>query len=141
MRWRPIEGRVVALDQRDTMRTPRHRSAGPTQSVPRVAAAAAGPCPALEYKCLVTRQLCCLVTRLILVKAREVIKAIKAAGGQQVRQVGSHKRFVVEYTQPDGAPSKVSTTVADHGGDIPTGTLAAIEKQLEPALGKGWLRR
>lgn len=73
-------------------------------------------------------------------KAREVIRAIKKAGGKQIRQVGSHKRFAVEYTTPDGKSSTVFTTVADHGGDIPIKTLDSIEKALEPALGKGWLR-
>jgi len=34
----------------------------------------------------------------------------------------------------------VSTTVAQHAGDIPAGTLRAIERDLEPAFGKGWLR-
>ena len=73
-------------------------------------------------------------------KAREVIRAIQRAGGQQTRQVGSHRRFSVEYTKADGSVATVFTTVPDHGGDIPIGTLASIEKALEPALGKGWLR-
>jgi hypothetical protein len=33
----------------------------------------------------------------------------------------------------------VATTVAQHAGDIPVGTLRAIERSLEPAFGKGWL--
>ncbi len=33
------------------------------------------------------------------------------------------------------------TTVAVHGAsDIPAGTLRAIERDLEPVFGKGWLR-
>ena len=32
------------------------------------------------------------------------------------------------------------TTIAVHAGDIPTGTLHKIERDLEPCLGKGWLR-
>jgi hypothetical protein len=36
--------------------------------------------------------------------------------------------------------AKVATTVSQHAGDIPAGTLRAIERDLEPALGKGWLR-
>jgi predicted RNA binding protein YcfA (HicA-like mRNA interferase family) len=74
------------------------------------------------------------------VKAREVIRAIRQAGGKQTRQVGSHRRFCVEYTKADGSSATAFTTVPDHGGDIPIGTLASIEKALEPALGKGWLR-
>lgn len=31
-------------------------------------------------------------------------------------------------------------TVAQHIGDIPAGTLRAIERDLEVAFGKGWLR-
>jgi predicted RNA binding protein YcfA (HicA-like mRNA interferase family) len=34
----------------------------------------------------------------------------------------------------------VATTVPQHAGDIPAGTLRAIERDLEPAFGKGWLR-
>jgi len=34
----------------------------------------------------------------------------------------------------------VATTVPQHAGDIPSGTLRAIERDLEPAFGKGWLR-
>ena len=32
------------------------------------------------------------------------------------------------------------TTVPQHPGDIPKGTLHAIEKDLEEVLGKGWLK-
>ncbi len=34
----------------------------------------------------------------------------------------------------------MATAVAMHPGDIPTGTLRKIEKDLQPAFGKGWLR-
>jgi predicted RNA binding protein YcfA (HicA-like mRNA interferase family) len=74
------------------------------------------------------------------VKPREVNRKILRAGGIEVRQTGSHRRFAVEYTKPDGTAGKVFTTVPQHGGDIPIGTLASIEKALEPALGKGWLQ-
>jgi predicted RNA binding protein YcfA (HicA-like mRNA interferase family) len=57
-----------------------------------------------------------------------------------VRQTGSHRRFAVDYTRPDGTPGRVMTSVPQHPGDIRPGTLAAIEKDLEPALGKGWLQ-
>lgn len=73
-------------------------------------------------------------------KAREVNRRIERLGGQMVRQVGSHRRYVVTYTDAGGLPAKVSTTVAQHPGDIPTGTLRAIERDLEPAFGSDWLR-
>lgn len=73
-------------------------------------------------------------------KAREVNRKILRAGGLETRQVGSHKRFAAEYTKPDGTASKVFTTVPQHSGDIPIGTLGPIEKAMEPAFGKGWLQ-
>jgi predicted RNA binding protein YcfA (HicA-like mRNA interferase family) len=57
-----------------------------------------------------------------------------------VRQVGSHRRYVVTYTSAAGIEMTVATTVAQHAGDVPAGTLRAIERDLEPGLGKGWLR-
>ena len=33
-----------------------------------------------------------------------------------------------------------SVVVPNHKGDIPKGTLASIEKAMEPAFGKGWLK-
>ena len=56
------------------------------------------------------------------------------------RQVGSHRRYVVSYTDAAGKQATVSTTVAQHAGDIRAGTLRAIERDLKPAFGKGWLR-
>lgn len=47
---------------------------------------------------------------------------------------------VVIYTDMAGGEVKVFTTVAQHTGDIPAGTLRAIERDLEVAFGKGWLR-
>ena len=65
--------------------------------------------------------------------AREVLKRMKQAGVVVVRQRGSHIR--VQY-------GECYSTVADHGADdIPAGTLRAIERDLEPCLGKGWLKR
>lgn len=57
-----------------------------------------------------------------------------------IRQVGSHRRYVVTYIDSAGRDATVATIVAQHPGDIPAGTLRAIERDLEPALGKGWLR-
>ncbi|MDP9148962.1 MAG: type II toxin-antitoxin system HicA family toxin [Myxococcota bacterium] len=48
--------------------------------------------------------------------------------------MGSHKRFV-------SACGQCATTVAVHGGDIPKGTLRAIERAMEPCYGKGWLKQ
>jgi predicted RNA binding protein YcfA (HicA-like mRNA interferase family) len=69
-----------------------------------------------------------------------VNRRIERLGGVMVRQTGSHRRYVVTYTDAVGAQATVATTVAQHVGDIPVGTLRAIERDLEPALGKGWLR-
>ncbi|MDQ2874317.1 MAG: hypothetical protein M3Y33_05710 [Actinomycetota bacterium] len=57
-----------------------------------------------------------------------------------VRQVGSHRRYAITYTDDLSGRVTVATTVAQHAGDIPAGTLRAIERDLEPAPGKGWLR-
>jgi predicted RNA binding protein YcfA (HicA-like mRNA interferase family) len=66
------------------------------------------------------------------VTARDVLKAIKAKGGVIVRQRGSHVRVQA---------GRCFATVPDHGAhDVPPGTLRSIERQLEPCLGKGWLR-
>ena len=73
-------------------------------------------------------------------RAREVNQRIMRLGGVQVRQTGSHRQFAVTYTDPDGTTRTARTTVAQHPGDIAPGTLRTIEKNLEPALGKGWLR-
>jgi predicted RNA binding protein YcfA (HicA-like mRNA interferase family) len=68
-------------------------------------------------------------------KAREVNAQIERLGGEFLRQRGSHR--VYRVTVEDAS---AQTTVPQHNGDIPTGTLRAIEKQLESVLGKGWLR-
>jgi predicted RNA binding protein YcfA (HicA-like mRNA interferase family) len=69
-----------------------------------------------------------------------VNRRIERLGGVLVRQVGSHRRYEVTYTSVGGGRLTVATTVAQHPGDIPAGTLRAIERDLEPGLGKGWLR-
>lgn len=73
-------------------------------------------------------------------KAREVNRRIQRLGGKMARQVGSHRRYVVSYVDASGQQATVSTTVAQHPGDIPTGTLRAIERDLEAAFGPRWLR-
>jgi predicted RNA binding protein YcfA (HicA-like mRNA interferase family) len=74
------------------------------------------------------------------VRAREVNRAIERAGGEFVRQVGSHRRYRVTYHDTGGREARVETAVPQHPGDVPTGTLARIEADLAPALGKRWLR-
>jgi predicted RNA binding protein YcfA (HicA-like mRNA interferase family) len=69
-----------------------------------------------------------------------VNRRIERLGGVMVRQTGSHRRYVVTYTDAAGAQATMATTVAQHAGDVPVGTLRAIERDLELALGKGWLR-
>ena len=72
-------------------------------------------------------------------RAREVNRRIERLGGVMVRQVGSHRRYMVVFIDDAGVEAKAVTIVPQHAGDIPTGTLRAIERDLEAALGKGWL--
>jgi predicted RNA binding protein YcfA (HicA-like mRNA interferase family) len=68
------------------------------------------------------------------VKARELRKLLKGLGCVEVRQNGSH--LLIK------CGDRCITTIPVHAGeDIKTGTLKAIEKQLEACLGKGWLGR
>ena len=75
-----------------------------------------------------------------MVRAREVNRRIERQGGVMVCQVGSHRRYVATRTDAAGRETTVATTVPQHSGDIPAGTLRAIERDLEPAFGAGWLR-
>jgi predicted RNA binding protein YcfA (HicA-like mRNA interferase family) len=84
--------------------------------------------------------LLCLAARYSVVRAREVNRRIERLGGVVARQAGSHRRYLVRYADAAGKPTTVATTVPQHAGDIPSGTLRAIERDLEPAFGKGWLR-
>ncbi|WP_306216257.1 type II toxin-antitoxin system HicA family toxin [Actinoplanes sp. RD1] len=61
-------------------------------------------------------------------------KRIERLGGVHVRTRGSHRRSSVT-----GNGTTAHTSVPQHPGDIPIGTLAAIQRDLEPVLGKGWL--
>lgn len=45
-----------------------------------------------------------------------------------------------KYSDAAGNEATCHTTVPMHTGDIPKGTLGSIEKAMEPAFGKGWLR-
>lgn len=73
-------------------------------------------------------------------RAREVNARIERLGGRVFRQVGSHRRYVVTVLGADRRITMTFTTVPQHRGDIPAGTLRAIERDLEPVWGKGWLR-
>ena len=64
--------------------------------------------------------------------ARELRRLLRQRGCVEVRQVGSHLTIRCDVCV---------TTIAVHTGDIPTGTLHKIERDLEPCLGKGWLLR
>jgi predicted RNA binding protein YcfA (HicA-like mRNA interferase family) len=68
-----------------------------------------------------------------LMTSRALLRILKALGCVEVRQKGSHL-FVRCGT--------CTTVVPVHPGeDIAPGTLRAIERQLQPCLGKGWLKR
>ncbi len=69
-------------------------------------------------------------------RAREVNRRIERLGGVLVRQRGSHRFY--RATGDDGVHAQ--TTVPQHSGDIPKGTLTAIERSMEPVFGKGWLQ-
>jgi predicted RNA binding protein YcfA (HicA-like mRNA interferase family) len=72
-------------------------------------------------------------------RAREVNQRIERLGGKQTRQRGSHRQFEATTTH-NGETLTAHTTVAQHPGDIPNGTLRKIERDMEPVFGKGWLR-
>lgn len=57
------------------------------------------------------------------------------SNGEFVRQRGSHRMYTATV---NGV--KAITTVPQHTGDIPKGTLRAIERDMEPVFGKGWLK-
>lgn len=61
----------------------------------------------------------------------DVRRILRALGCTEVRQRGSHLRVRC---------GSCFTTIPIHKGeDIPRGTLRAIERDLEPCLGRGWL--
>ncbi len=67
-------------------------------------------------------------------------RRIERLGGHMIRQRGSHRRYEATRLLPDGSTVASQTTVPQHAGDIPNGTLRAIEKDMAPAFGEGWLR-
>lgn len=70
-------------------------------------------------------------------RAREVCRRIERLGGIHVGSGGSHRKYVALY----GDDGRCRTSVPMHGGDVKPGTLRAIERDLEPAFGRRWLRR
>lgn len=67
-------------------------------------------------------------------RARQVVREIETRGGWFVRQSGSHAIY------RGARDNRVAQTVVPmHRGDVPIGTLRAIERQLAPLFGEGWL--
>lgn len=65
--------------------------------------------------------------------ARELLKILRSHGCVEIQAKGSHVKVKCGECQ---------TVVPVHAGeDIGPGLLRAIERQLEPCLGKGWLRK
>jgi predicted RNA binding protein YcfA (HicA-like mRNA interferase family) len=67
-------------------------------------------------------------------------EVIERNGGILLRQCGSHRQYEARVTLADGTEIAARTTVAQHAGDVRPGTLRAIERDLEPVFGKGWLK-
>lgn len=63
----------------------------------------------------------------------EVLRLVEAKGCSRLRQRGSH----VIVACPGGCQSVVPV---HRGQDIPAGTLRAIERALEPCLGRRWTK-
>lgn len=63
---------------------------------------------------------------------KEVLRVLRTLGCEEVRRRGSHVRVRC---------GNCSTTVSVHAGQtLPPGTLRQIERDLEPCLGKDWLK-
>lgn len=66
-------------------------------------------------------------------KANELLRILRSKGCVEVRQVGSHVRVQ--------CGTCFSTVPVHAGEDLGKGLLRAIERDLEPCLGKGWIKR
>jgi predicted RNA binding protein YcfA (HicA-like mRNA interferase family) len=64
--------------------------------------------------------------------AKDLRRRLRERGCIEVRQKGSHVRIQ--------CGSCVTTVPAHAGEDIGVGLLRRIERDLEPCLGKGWLK-
>jgi predicted RNA binding protein YcfA (HicA-like mRNA interferase family) len=62
-----------------------------------------------------------------------LLAMLRRLGCEEVRRRGSHVRV--------RCGSCVTTVPVHSGEDLGPGLLRAIERDLEPCLGKGWLRR
>ncbi|MDI1460210.1 type II toxin-antitoxin system HicA family toxin [Catellatospora sp. KI3] len=72
--------------------------------------------------------------------ARAVVQRIKELGGYHVRTKGSHATYEATKVDSQGrVVATAKTVVAMHSRDVPIGTLSAIERQLAPVFGEGWL--
>ena len=67
-------------------------------------------------------------------KAKEVLRIMQKLGCEKVRQKGSHVRMVC------GCGKHLTTVPVHAGEDLGPGLLRAIEREMEPCLGTGWLR-
>ena len=66
-------------------------------------------------------------------RTRDLLRLLRHRGCEEVRQRGSH--LLIRC-------GECTAVVPVHAGeDLKAGTLRAIERQLEPCLGKGWLKR
>jgi predicted RNA binding protein YcfA (HicA-like mRNA interferase family) len=73
------------------------------------------------------------VSMLVDVTGKALLKILKSLGCEEVRQESSHVRVRC---------GRCLTTVPVHAGeDLGKGLLRAIERSLEPCLGKTWLKR
>jgi predicted RNA binding protein YcfA (HicA-like mRNA interferase family) len=48
--------------------------------------------------------------------------------------------FEASIERDDGTKVTARTVVAQHAGDVPVGTLRAIEKDMAPVFGERWLK-
>jgi len=66
------------------------------------------------------------------VTGKDLLRLLRGLGCKEVRQRGSHVRVRC---------ARCTTTVTVHAGeDLGPGLLRAIERDLGPCLGKGWLK-
>lgn len=72
--------------------------------------------------------------------AREVVRRIEELGGYHVRTRGSHSTYEAVRVDELGAVlARAWAQVPMHGGDMAPGTVRAIQRQLAPVFGEGWL--
>jgi predicted RNA binding protein YcfA (HicA-like mRNA interferase family) len=67
------------------------------------------------------------------VTAKDLLRLLRRLGCQEIRRRGSHVRVRC---------GRCLTTVPVHAGEeLGPGLMRAIERDLEPCLGRGWLER